>query len=85
MEEYIYSLLEGALLEEYKPINKFIDKYEEIKNLPLDSIGVDSIAFLEIYMNFIDGINKNGCREEVEITDIRTIRGMERIIERCEA
>lgn len=84
MEKYIYSILENALLDEYKPVDKFIENYEDIKNLPLDSLGVDSIAFLEIYVNFLDCVQSKGYKAEVDITDIRTIYGMEKIIESCE-
>ncbi len=81
MKEKIFKILENNLLDEYKPFSKFEEKYDEIKDLSLDNIGIDSISFLEIYMTVVEEAQNNGCcTEDIAPNDIRTIHGMEKFL-----
>ncbi len=80
MKEKVFRILENELLDEFKPLRRFEERYDEIKNLSLDNIGIDSISFFEIYMLVVEEAQRNGYTEDISPNDIRTIYGIEKIL-----
>lgn len=77
MKEKIYILLKDYITEEYKDKDTFLEKYNEIKDLNLDSLGVDSVDFITIILDLEMLTGKSINLNEFDVTLFKSISNIE--------
>lgn len=77
MEEKIYTLLKDYIASEYKNKDTFLAQYNDIKDLTLDSLGVDSVDFITIILDLEMLTGKSINLNELDITLFKSISNIE--------